>query len=195
MKHDVGSSSTPLLETIETIEEEEYILLRFPCFDFFRNVHLCEQRVGGEPSPSGVVFNAEGVSFSAEFPPSRSVESPLVFLNAGTPTAMGFRGSWEELAEREGGQTNRVILHLTRRAKGEGDAEKVEKEGEEEGREKGGKQQEPPSAVSSLFCHLQEGVTADEKRQREEQRAKEAGDWVYDKVITPSAVLVMTRIS
>ncbi|CCW71092.1 unnamed protein product [Phytomonas sp. Hart1] len=185
------SSFPPLVESIETVEAVEHILLRFPCFDYFRNVHVCERPSEGGPASPEAIFHPGGVQFDEESPPERGVAHPLVFLNPGSPSRMVFRGSWEEtLPEGEGGRTNRVILHLTPRGRRDGDEAGESKDGETNEMEK----KPTPSVVSSLFRHRREGVTADEKRQREEQRAKGAGDWVYDKVITPSAVLVMSRI-
>jgi hypothetical protein len=42
-----------VVEEMEEVTEYQTILLRFPCFDFFRHVHLCETTIGEEEEVQG----------------------------------------------------------------------------------------------------------------------------------------------
>lgn len=168
-------------EEIVTVEEQSSILVRFPCFDFFRNVHICEGMAADPPSPeaqgedvqaSSLVFRPEALVF---VPGTIDTDRPLAVLNAGLSSEMHFAGHWEECTGRNGlpEYTNRAIVHLhlaDDKSRAEKDAAVI-------------------APVPSIFASPETGLSADEQRAKKEQEAQQ--EWVYDSIDVPTAVLVM----
>lgn len=117
-------------EIVEKVNES-VILLRFPCFDFFRNTHICESsmykssissspktssEVAGDTSstPTEYVFDPTLVQVD----PASSLDAPhpILILNKGTDNEMKFVGSWLEseysMRGTHGSGVNRAVILL-----------------------------------------------------------------------------------
>ncbi|CAD2215519.1 hypothetical protein ADEAN_000297400 [Angomonas deanei] len=155
-------------EYIETIEEVTYtypILLRFPCFDYFKTVHLCEKKEREE-----AVFSGDSVEVDL---PSLETSSPKVSVRTGAGVEKRFAGHWESAAVD--GRTNCAVVALHWSEDG------VAPSGEAQG------------GVRSLFPHAKEGLSSDEVRKwREKMLHRDV--WRYASVDVPSAVLVLEPV-
>ncbi|KAK7198094.1 hypothetical protein NESM_000765600 [Novymonas esmeraldas] len=128
----VGLPRHPVVLVEEVMVEELHtVLVRIPCFDFFRHVRLCERT--GAPQPVEVEEAVGGVSpptlpgsggqhsrAGSAFAPDAAVfergtletDTPRLVLNGGTPNEMHFEGRWCEVAGDGVPIANRAILHL-----------------------------------------------------------------------------------
>lgn len=146
---DVG---LPLHESVieETCEVEEThaVLVRFPCFDFFRHVRVCERTRDLQPATSDDAAKASAslasalsdttfrsgappvtsthdtadVAFAPEaavfIPGTLETDAPRLLLNGGTPHEMLFEGQWTEVTGEGVSVTNRAVVHLSAKTAG-----------------------------------------------------------------------------
>lgn len=186
-----------VVEEVVEEEEETYVLVRFPCFDYFTNVHLCEEgsdSQGTAPPDWNGHFRPEDTFHF--LPGTMSTAHPHLVVNPGHGDCeMAFRGIWDdkETLADSSTLTNRAVLklglapqrHRAGKARAAADALGT-----------GAAQQSSlgvsSASVQSLMPHAEDGLTADEVRARTlaEDRAI---SWQYDGIIVPSAVLVMHR--
>lgn len=54
-----------LVEEVDDVEEVHTVLVRFPCFDYFRNVHLCEGRSVAPPKAATAVVGRKSPTSAA----------------------------------------------------------------------------------------------------------------------------------
>lgn len=102
---DEGVEDDVVEEIVEKVEDS-VILIRFPCFDFFRNTHICESRLrpsGIPPSDPSGSDGAHGYDFifdptllQVDSSSSLDAPHPILVLNKGTDKEVKFVGSWEE---------------------------------------------------------------------------------------------------
>lgn len=185
-----SAGSSPAVEEYETLEEVQYILLRFPSFDFFRNVHLCES-----PATSEAAHAGDGVPSMRRFrpdavyidPESIATGTPLVVINPGAGNEMIFRGQWDEVIGTGCPYTNRAVVHLATASSEKTDPAAVCPSPSLQGRETVAETSN--TAIRSLFDHVAEGVTADAKRAQRHEDHRHA----VTELIVPTAVLVMHR--
>ncbi|GET89747.1 hypothetical protein, conserved [Leishmania tarentolae] len=134
-------------ETCE-LEETHTVLVRMPCYDFFRHVRLCECPRDPKRAPSDdasktsailasalphTVYDSETPPVastqdadSAAFAPAAAVfihgtletDAPRLVLNSGTPREMLFEGRWTEVAGEGVSVTNRAVVHISAKAEG-----------------------------------------------------------------------------
>ncbi|KPI87696.1 hypothetical protein ABL78_3234 [Leptomonas seymouri] len=196
---------TSVIEEIEDVYEYQTILLRFPCFDFFRNVHLCEvasdnldesSSTHAAPASSSSRARRE-MSFAPEalqfLPNTLETDAPIAVLNRGTASEMIFEGQWCEAVGDGTAVSNRAVVHLTSET-AEPSAQTSDMPSSAAvsvSASSASPVLETPSPVASLLPHAVAGVTADEERYA---RTEQLRGWVYDRVDVPSAVLVMQRV-
>ncbi|EPY18288.1 hypothetical protein STCU_10074 [Strigomonas culicis] len=173
-------------EIEENVEVVRSVLVRFPNFDFFHHVGLCEEEPSeseGNTTSNGV-FRPDAFSVDAN---SLATEHPVVVLNKGTEREMHFRGHWSEVdAARH--VTNRAVVHVDEHAEAE---ETVTALDASEDKDTPSTLNAPPSslATASLFAHTDVGITSDEARCMREGK----NVWYYDQIEVPCATLVMER--
>lgn len=208
--HDHGFPHLPtVVEETEEVIEDVTILLRFPCFDFFRHVQLCEARDGHrrdaattatEP-PTAVITKADTIlrqAKSTRFAPEAlrfaagtlNTDAPVAVLNGGTAHEMVFEGQWCEVCGDGTAVTNRAVVHLQNAS---ATASATHRSSSASTLDAAVRQPSPAELtlpVASLLPHTVAGVTADEERRA---RAEDQHRWSYDRVDVPSAVLVMHR--
>ncbi|KAG5501450.1 hypothetical protein JKF63_03279 [Porcisia hertigi] len=135
-----------VIEEVCVVEEVHTVLVRFPCFDFFRHVRLCEgtrdplSSVYGDVKSSATLANdlSDTVVDDRAHPPTSSccaadavfvpeaaffipgtleTDTPQLLLNSGTPHEMRFEGQWAEVAGEGACITNRAIVHVSANAR------------------------------------------------------------------------------
>ncbi|KPA80917.1 hypothetical protein ABB37_04317 [Leptomonas pyrrhocoris] len=192
-----------VVEEIEEVHEYQTILLRFPCFDFFRNVHLCEMAGDdlGKPASSSTALAAPETRTrgEAKFAPEAlqflthtlDTDTPIAVLNRGAASEMVFEGQWCEVSGDGTAVTNRAVVHLASEAAGPLTQTSEVPSAVAASSSSASSARETSSAVASLLPHAVAGVTADEERRA---RTEQLQGWVYDRVDVPSAVLVMQRV-
>lgn len=174
-------------EIYEDIETVRSVLVRFPCFDFFNHVGLCEETVNGtesEGSSPRTVFRPEAVHIDKN---SLTTEHPTMVLNKGTEKEMHFRGCWSEI-DTTRHITNRAILRINKHEAEEGGnaiSDALEGKHATSTQDTG----RPSLSTASLFAHAEVGITSDEARRMRESTQQ----WRYDLVEVPCATLVMER--
>lgn len=134
-------------ETCE-VEETHTVLVRFPCFDFFRHVRVCERARDPQPATSDDAAKASAslatalsdTAFRSGAPPVTSThdtaeaafapeaavfipgtletDTPRLLLNGGTPHEMLFEGQWTEVAGEGVSVTNRAVVHVSAKTAG-----------------------------------------------------------------------------
>lgn len=120
-----------IVEEIVEKVDESVILLRFPCFDFFRNTHICESsifessiasssqkssKVSGDTSSSPTEYVFDPTLIEVDPTSSLDASNPILILNKGTDNEMKFVGSWLEsectMRGTHGSGVNRAVVLL-----------------------------------------------------------------------------------
>lgn len=172
-------------EIYEDVEVVRSVLIRFPCFDFFSHVGLCEEEqraAEGGDTASDPIFRPDAVIIDKQ---SLTTEHPVLVLNKGTEKEMRFRGYWSDVDTMQH-VTNRAVLCMKKHEAQEGDTVDATKSGDT--------QSTPNSSISplttaSLFAHTEVGITSDDARLMRENKQS----WYYDRIEVPCATLVMER--
>ncbi|KAG5499248.1 hypothetical protein JIQ42_04061 [Leishmania sp. Namibia] len=137
-----------VIEETCAVEEVHTVLVRFPCFDFFRHVRVCERARDPRPAtcdssvkasaspatelpdtiscdgapPLTLLHDAANTTFAPEaalfVPGTLETDTPLLLLNAGTPQEMLFEGHWSEVAGEGVSITNRAVVHVSPKTAG-----------------------------------------------------------------------------
>lgn len=180
---DCGFPTHPtLVEEVEEVIEMETILLRFPCFDFFRNVHMCETTEGSAR------FAPEALAFVSH---TLATSTPVVVLNGGSSNEMVFEGQWCDVVGDGLATTNRAVVHLCAEADAAPSSPMQETFAAAAPSSLPDSSSATSPPVASLLPHATTGVTADEERRARTEQLK---GWVYDRIDVPCAVLVMQRV-
>ncbi|KAG5475333.1 hypothetical protein LSCM1_03446 [Leishmania martiniquensis] len=135
-----------VIEETWEAEEAHAVLVRFPCFDFFSHVCVCERdrrpaafdsAIENSPSPTSGLpdiilcddappLSSSHDTASAVFAPEAALfmpgtletDTPRLLLNAGTPQEMLFEGHWSEVAGEGVAITNRAVVHVSPKTAG-----------------------------------------------------------------------------
>jgi hypothetical protein len=176
-----------VVEEIEIVEEDRYVLVQFPSLKNFGDVRL----VPRQPDHNIPVVFTDRSSNSTNEPQSHNVSQLTVetgTLETGSPVmnfgSCVFRGTWRSQVTSKN-RTNLVVVEL-----------KDESSTRESKRQRSSTVDVEAQQVPSLLAHLPHGTDTDTaaKRRRTEESEKES-QWKIGSIIAPSAVLVMERIA